>query len=133
MKHLIVPFENRLRFQEDIILRNCLAMKLLYPHEINLIILSSIPDYIVSIAPIKEILVIEESKIQNIKIPYCSLIVNSNEHPSIYLKEKINMQVYIVPKLYTEKLSFNSKVYGNEYSLLDFKKLESNLGLKGKD
>lgn len=125
MKFIAIPYEGRVQYHEGILVRAAIAMKLYFPTEVSVSIITS-KTYFVDAVHGMYIGFIPVSVMPNDDMvrlpPGATIVTTSEDHP--YLRKKdFRINRFIVPMILSQKLPFKSKVFGDTFDYPDLSKM----------
>lgn len=126
----LVPYEGRIKYHEGLILRSTIALRVIYGNAVNVTVATNSPHFIDALhGPFSQffpVMVIKKPELRRFNLKSYTIIVGSEEHPMLKMKECQGMDYFVVPGIDTkEDLDFESEVFGRTFNYPNLREIES--------
>lgn len=125
MKFISVPYEGRAQYHEGLLVRAAIAMKLYFPTEVSVSVITS-KSYFVDAVHGMYIGFIPISVMPNddmTRLPAGATVVTTSEDHPYFKNKDFRVNRFIVPMVFSEKMTFRSKVFGATFDYPDLPKM----------
>lgn len=125
---LLTTFNNNMKHHEGLILRSLIALKLMYRHHINIVVLSDLNSYIETLCSpfnLQSILsILSPNDVKHINVNEYTAIAYENNTKSIEIIKSIGVtKIKKIQPIKRIKLEFKSHIYDSEFTYPDLKSI----------